>query len=1728
MADTQSTTKFKADISQLKSEMQAARRVVRLATSEFKAATAGMDDWGSSADGLQSKIKQLNKVLDAQKRQVALAKQELEKVSQEYGENSAEADRARIKVNNFEAEVGKTEKELKQYEQELDNVGDETKDTVKETEKASEGFTVMKGVLANLVASAIKAAISGLKDLAGAAKEAYEEFDAGEDNVIKATGATGEAAEKLKESYKNVAKSVRGDFDSLGSTLGEVNTRFGFTDAELEDATVRFQKFAEITGTDATQAVQLVSRAMGDAGIESQNYGELLDQLATAAQQSGISVDSLTEMLTKYGAPMRNLGFDTKESIAIFSSWEKAGVNTQIAFSGMRKAISNWSKDGKDAREEFRKTLKDIESTPDRAKATTKAIEVFGAKAGPDLADAILEGRFAYEDFLELLEESPGSVERTYEATEDGFDKIQLAIQGAKADLGSLVGEMLTKYQPQIERFIKTATTKVKGFVTYVVNNKETVAGVLTTLGGLFTTAFTVNKVSNFVRSLQTMSPVFTTIATKIGIFTAAEAAAEGTTLALNTAMLANPALWLVAGIGALAAVMLKFRSSEEKAIEKTYGLSDAEKDLMDSIDSRYQAQKEANEARDETVDGIASESNYTRKLVDAYNDLIDSNGKVKKGEKNRADFIINELCNALGLEKDKVKELIDENGKLSDSIDDLIIKKQAEATLNAYEDSYYQAINNKKQATDDMVDAQLAYNKTKEKASELEEQYKQAYNDWVKAAAAGQATMQEQPADLRKIQDELTTTNDKLAQQKDNLDKANQAYQDSQTTIQNYRGLSQAIISEDTDEINKQLNNLTNGFKTATSATRQELTQQVKDYQEHYDNIKEAMESGNTNITQEMVDEAKELVNAAKKELSYLPAETAEIAKNVPTSIADSIANGDIKTPIDQLQSSVDFSELSQKAEQAGFAVPEQLKAGIASGDVSPADAVSQLIFSMNGELEKAAKESGKPGADYTIGYVNGVLSVRDNVTKAVTTIGDTSINTLKNKLQEHSPSKATQTAGSDFTLGFANGIEAGEEGVKTIVGNLAQSVLERFGIIPKEAKKQGASTGSQYAQGVSSKSGSAKKAGESVAKSGVTGAKSGGKNAKKTGQTAGRDYIKGIESVKAKIKKSSETAGKDTITGIEKGGKNSKKTGQKTGEDYVKGVDSKKGAAKSAGQAVGSSGKSGMSQGQGAAGESYGKALGEGYVRGIRSKIPAARAAAADLANASKSVIPKTNKSHSPSRVTLKYGKDFTQGYINGIASLQGKVVSTTKNMVKAVVTEMAKMSNYNFAEVGSNASSIFSDALEKKISYTMANITYKNEQKLKEFDSEISALTAGQKAKEKLQSEIDKAKSRIKTINKKKNQTAADKKELKELKANITKWQNKIKKQYSKNYKQLIQDQNVYKASYQEASAKMLSEYQDALNEYQMKAQALIDSTINGITDKYTQRYDELIGKQDSLISKLKEAGDLFEVSGAGVMTVNDLKAQTKAITDYTSKLQKIKAKVSSELFDQIVSYDMDQGSAFLDRILAMSANDLNAYNKAYTEKMQAAQKAGENIYSADLKKVSSDYQKELNAAFAKIPGQLAQLGKEAMKGFVNGLTQNTDYMNKNIKTFVKAMVANFKKQLKIKSPSRVMMEIGEYTFEGFADPLRDGIKTVRGIIKDMASEVSAPLFDAGINAGTVRQVAAAGLPGRSVTSSNVVNNYNLVQNNSSPRPLTALETYRARRRQINMVKALTQGV
>lgn len=605
--DENYTAKFRIDVSDLKKGIEEANKQIKYANAEFKNATAGMDDWSKSADGLSAKIKQQQSVVEAEKQKLELLKEQLTRVQQAqengqkiiddlndkyneavklYGENSDEAkkyakqlddaekaqernakaaDDLRLKILNQDTAVKNAESQVGKFETALDSLEKEEGEAEKSTDELNESFKDSDGsldafgvALGNLASGAVTAIINKLGELAGAVKDAYLEFDSGRDAVVKATGATGEAADELAKSMTNVSKRVKGDFNTIGSAIGEVNTRFGYTGEELEDTTEQFMKFAEITGMDATKAVQTVSKAMNNAGIDSSKYSEVLDEIAIAAQASGISAEKLTENLTKYGSQTRAAGLNTKESIALFAQFEKSGVNAEMALGGLKTAVKTWSDEGKNSRIEFQRTIQDIKDSPNVLEATQKAIDVFGSKAGTELADAIHSGRFEYSEFLDIVKGSEGTVSATYDETQSGFDKAALAVQNMKTTAAELADGLLQKYSPQIEAAIQKITDlideyapKVEDGIDWMSEHLPEIEAGIVGIG----VAFATWKVAGLI----------TAITTALAGMSAAEVVAAAKTWLLNTALLANPIGLVVAAIAALVAAFVVLWNKSDK-----------------------------------------------------------------------------------------------------------------------------------------------------------------------------------------------------------------------------------------------------------------------------------------------------------------------------------------------------------------------------------------------------------------------------------------------------------------------------------------------------------------------------------------------------------------------------------------------------------------------------------------------------------------------------------------------------------------------------------------------------------------------------------------------------------------------------------------------------------------------------------------------------------------------------------------------------------------------------------------------------------------------------------------------------------------------------------------------------------------------------------------------------------------------------------------------------------
>lgn len=449
--------------------------------SSFKLAKSQWDSSTKSMDKLRDTQRYLSSQTDAYTAKVDTLKEELKNLENAENRNEKAISDKKNALNNAQATLNNYKKGLDEVNGKLKSGSAQIEEYAKKIENFGSKTKEVGGSLSKNITAPIAAAGT-------AAYAAWMSVDEAYDNIAVGTGATGDALSKLQESFDNVFAKAPFDAMDISNSLADLNTRFGFTGKVLEDASEKFLRFASVNKTDVSNAVALVSRAMGDAGIPAEEYTSVLDALTTASQASGISIDALTGNITKYGAPMRALGYTTEESIAIFASWEKAGVNTEIAFSGMKKAISNFSAEGKDAKVEFKKTLEEIAKCPDIASATTKAIEVFGTKAGPDLADAIKGGRFEFEEMLKLVESSSGQLDASFEATMDPADKAKVALNNltlAGVALGDVIQSALGPVFESLADILKDFTEWFKNLNPEIRQTIVFVGGIIAAVGPL-------------------------------------------------------------------------------------------------------------------------------------------------------------------------------------------------------------------------------------------------------------------------------------------------------------------------------------------------------------------------------------------------------------------------------------------------------------------------------------------------------------------------------------------------------------------------------------------------------------------------------------------------------------------------------------------------------------------------------------------------------------------------------------------------------------------------------------------------------------------------------------------------------------------------------------------------------------------------------------------------------------------------------------------------------------------------------------------------------------------------------------------------------------------------------------------------------------------------------------------------------------------------------------------
>lgn len=1123
MAEENVTTKIGIDISELKKNITEANRRIRSLNAEFKSATAGMDSWSDSTDGLAKKVEQMTGIVAQEKIKLSALEEQYKQIAETQGKDSKAAEELYIKMKNQEAAVGRASASLKKYteklnettkeeqkskgafasleeeisnqEKELDRLKDGYKDAALEfgetskeanafredikklsreiadnkskaeqlrtstnnldesfektkqaAEKSEDGFSSVKVAIGNLISEGIKKMTQEAVD---ALKRITEETQTASNSFQAITGETDAVTQKFSDKMKEMYKDGYGEsLKDIGDKMAYVKQVTKETDpSKVKELTENAIALEDTFGSDFQETIRGVNGLMTHFGTDST---KAFDLFAKGSQKGLDYTNELGDNVAEYGGNFKQAGYTVEEYFQLLANGTKNGaynldkvndsineVKNKLGDGSIEKNIGIFSKDTKksfkawkDGKGTMKKVIdsivKDINGCKNEQKALTMASTAFGTMG----EDANLKVVKSLKSTGKTFKKVQGSAEKLKEVK---YDDVATKFK----NIGRTV--QLDLFVPLAEKLLP----KIEQLADYAIKHIDGTERAIAILGGTMGLVFATAKFVKLYQTLQTIYKAFITLKTAI----ASTAAAQKV---LNLIQAASPMGLLVAGIGAVVGGLALYAAATKGATKATDKESESIDKMIEkhdktkkSVDEMTKSWKDLKKTRDESVSGTTEQFDYYKKLKDELDDMVDKNGKVKKSQKDRAKFIVTTLNDALGTELKMTGRVIKNYEKEKKSIDKLIEAKKAQAILNANEDSYATAIKGQKGAFQNLEKAQANFEETTSKLEAAQKKLKGAQsNKKLKEYVDkyGQAGMSKWGQELNAAKEAVSKLTNEQKKNQKTVNDSEKQWTEYNTTIENYEGLSSAIISGDAKKINSALNKTVNNFISAKTGTKKQLEDQVKNMKKNYEDLKTAVANGTPGVTKKMVGAAKQMVTKSEKELEKYEKKTKKSGQKATDEYKEGLELGKNKA--------------GKKASEIGKLVTKKLK------ETKTKEAGENFVQGLKDGMEKGKQSSG--------------------LITTVTKIAGDALTALKKKLDIHSPSKETAKIGRFFTSGLAEGIEKVYETVGKAVSKLAKKSLSQLKAANKTGKYSdiGTKVSEAYANGITKQEQKAEKA--------------------------------------------------------------------------------------------------------------------------------------------------------------------------------------------------------------------------------------------------------------------------------------------------------------------------------------------------------------------------------------------------------------------------------------------------------------------------------------------------------------------------------------------------------------------------------------------------------------------------------------------------------------------------
>lgn len=361
------------------------------------------------------------------------------------------------------------------------------------------------------------------------------------------------------------------------------------------------------------------------------------------------------------------------------------------------------------------------------------------------------------------------------------------------------------------------------------------------------------------------------------------------------------------------------------------------------------------------------------------------------------------------------------------------------------------------------------------------------------------------------------------------------------------------------------------------------------------------------------------------------------------------------LATSIPQLSSSMNTLPPSITATAMAF---QLFMVALQNGVISTIPIVTAAIIQMAAQVRQAAQSSftggEQAGQQFGISVGSGIA-----MGSGLAQLNASQLGILASQSAQASLGPGIGMGiGNDFGVGIGGGIGAQSGNISSIASQLGVTANSSAQLNLNST--QGSVLGNDFGMGINSglagQSPVVAGTAGSLAQGGHSAVQSGFSQANALGSAFGQGINGGIGSLSGTVSSTSRSLAQGGHNSVQSGFSQANALGSKFGSDISRGVSNQASSVRSSGHSVSSSGKSGA---ESVSWYHSGTNLAQGLANGISSMAGSVMSVAASLAHRAANAIKSALHIHSPSRVTLAFGKFFGEGFRNGITDMIGSTV-------------------------------------------------------------------------------------------------------------------------------------------------------------------------------------------------------------------------------------------------------------------------------------------------------------------------------------------------------------------------------------------------------------------------------------------------------------------------------------